>query len=113
MLRNFPRHFLFLCGLILAGTYTVFLQDRPSVFQSWNEVQLIVPVERSTDAAGKSVDKITAIFNGIGRFGRKDDVTDARAGAELNFRANKHLTFVTSALARGDEVVENHRHYET
>ena len=74
---------------------------------------MIVPLSRSTTREGKSVDKITAIFNGIGRFGRKDDVTDARAGAELNFRANKHLTFVTSALARGDEVVENHRHYET
>ena len=58
------------------------------------------------------MDKITAIFIGIARFGR-DDVTDARAGIELHFRANKHLTFVTSALYRGDEVVENVRQYET
>jgi hypothetical protein len=90
-----------------------FSQGRPSVFQSWNEVQLIVPVARSVDGEGKSVNKITAIFNGIARLGRSVDVTDARAGIEFNFRANKYLTFVTSALYRGDEVVQNIRHYET
>jgi len=58
------------------------------------------------------VDKMTAIFFGIARFGR-DDITDARAGLELHFRANKYLTFVTGALYRRDEVVENTRQYET
>jgi len=87
-------------------------QDRPSVFQSWNELQLIVPLVHSADAEGKTVNKITAIYSTIGRLGR-DDVTDARAGVELNFRANKYLTFVTSALYRRDEAVENVKHYET
>ena len=58
------------------------------------------------------MNKITAIYSTIGRFGR-DDVTDARAGIELNFRANKYLTFVTGVLYRGDEVVENVKQYET
>jgi hypothetical protein len=76
-------------------------------------MQLIVPVVRSTDGEGRSVNKVTAIFGGIARFGRRDDLTDARGYIELHFRANKHLTFVTSALYRGDEVVDNTRHYET
>jgi hypothetical protein len=101
-----------LSGSLLVAPLTVFSQGRPSVFQSWNEVQLIVPVSRSTDSEGRSVNKITALFLGVARFGR-DDVTDARAGFELHFRANKHITFVTGALYRGDEVVENTRRYET
>ena len=108
LLRNLPA----LCCILLGASLTGAAQDRPSVFQSWNEVQLIVPLVRSSDGEGKSVDRITAIFSGIARFGR-DDVTDARAGVELNFRANKYVTFVTGALYRGDEVVENTRQYET
>ena len=100
------------CGLLLLAAIPGFPQDRPSVFQSWNELQLIAPLVRSTDAEGNTVNKITAIYSTIGRFGR-DDVTDARAGIELNFRANNYLTFVAGALYRGDEVVENVRQYET
>ena len=82
------------------------------MFQSWNEVQFIVPLVRTEDAKGKTVNKVTAIFNGIGRFGR-GQLVDGRAGAELNFRVNRYLTLVGSALYRGDEVVENVRHGET
>ena len=113
MLSMLLRYFFAHCGVLLGVAVTGFSQDRPSVFQSWNEVQLIVPVVRSTDGEGNSVDKVTAIFAGIARFGRRDDVTDARAGVEFNIRANKYLTFVTGALYRGDEVVENTRRYET
>src|SRR6476619_2776166 len=94
--------------LLIAGSMPAFSQDRPSVFQSWNEVQFIVPLVRTEDAKGKTVNKVTAIFNGIGRFGR-GELVDGRAGAELNFRVNRYLTLVGSALYRGDEVVENVR----
>jgi hypothetical protein len=67
-------------------------QGRPSVVQSWNQVQLIVPVSRSTDSEGTSVNNVTAIIEGIARFGRDADLTDARLGVEFDFRANKHLT---------------------
>ena len=112
MLRKLLHSFPALCVVLLVAALTGFSQERPSVFQSWNEVQLIVPLARITDGEGKSVDKVTAIFLGVARFGR-DDVTDARAGIELHFRANKYLTFVTGALYRRDEVVENTRQYET
>jgi len=102
-----------LCGVLLLGAVSGISQDRPSVFQSWNEVQLIVPVVRSTDAAGKKTNKITAVFSGIARFGRDVDLTDGRLGLEFDFRANKYLTFVTSALYRRDEIVEHVPHYET
>ena len=88
----------------------MFAQDRPSLFQSWNEVQLIVPFIRDEDA-GKSVDKVTAIFNGIARFGRGEWV-DGRVGAEMNFRANKYLNIIASALERRDEQFDNQPHSE-
>ena len=109
LLRYLPA----LCGIMLGVVLTGLSQERPSVFQSWNEVQFIVPVVRSTDSEGKPINKITAVLNGIARFGRSVDLTDGRVGIEFDFRANKHLTFVTSALYRGDEVVQNVRHFET
>lgn len=111
MFRTLLRYLVTLSGILLVAV-TGASQDRPSVFQSWNQVQLIVPVTRSTDVEGKSVDKVTAIIDGIARFGR-DDLTDGRLGIEFDFRANKHVTFVTSALYRADEVVDNEKHYET
>ncbi len=96
---------------VLAGSVSAFSQDRPSVFQSWNEVQLIVPVVRSEEA-GKTVNKLTAVFNGIARIGR-GELVDGRMGAELDFRVNKYVTLVGSALYRGDEAVENVKHCET
>jgi len=103
--------YLVIIIILFAGSVSAFAQDRPSVFQSWNEVQLIVPLVRGEDT-GKTVNKVTAIFNGIGRFGR-GQLVDARLGAELNFRLNKYVTLVGSALYRGDEVVEGRRHGET
>ena len=109
VLRNLVVAF----GVVLAAAVTGFAQEKPSVFQSWNQVQLILPLARSTDSEGKTVNKITGIFDTIARFGRKGNFTDARAGFEVQFRSNKYLTFVTSALYRGDEVVEHQRRYET
>ena len=113
MSRTTLRYFFALFGILLAGAINGSSQGRPSVFQSWNQVQLIVPVARSQNAEGKSVNDVTAIIDGIARFGRDADLTDGRLGIEFDFRANKYLTFVTSALYRGDEVVENVHHYET
>ena len=113
MFSSILGYFPALCGVVLVATSAGFSQGRPSVIQSWNEVQLIVPVARSTDSEGNSVNKITAIFNGIARFGRDADLTDGRGGIEFNFRANKHITLVTSALYRGDAVVEHVQQYET
>jgi hypothetical protein len=98
--------------LLIGASVPALSQDRPSVFQSWNEVQFIVPLVRSEDANGKTVNRVTAIFNGIGRFGR-GQLVDGRIGVELNFRVNKYVTLVGSALYRGDEVVRNVRHGET
>src|SRR5688572_4833715 len=111
MSRTVGRCFVIFVMLISAKVLA-FSQDRPSVFQSWNELQLIVPLVRTEDAGGKKLNKVTAVFNGIGRFGR-GQLVDGRIGAELDFRVNKYLTLVTSALYRGDEVVENVRHGET
>jgi hypothetical protein len=86
----------------------------PSQFQSWNEVQLIVPLVRSRDAKGKSIDKVTATFNGRLRIGRSNlDFLDNRAGATIDFRLNRYLSVFAGALYRKDEIVVNSRRYET
>ncbi len=105
---TFPIVFLF--------SIAVFSQSAPlpSQFQSWNEIQLIVPLVRSKDAKGKSIDKVTATFNGILRIGRSNlDFLDNRMGATVDFRVNRYLSLFTAALYRKDELVENVRRYET
>jgi hypothetical protein len=86
----------------------------PSAFQSWNEVQLIAPLVRSKKADGKTNDKITAIFNGTFRFGRKSfDFIDARAGMMLDVRVNKYFSILAGGLYRREEIVKNVPRYET
>ncbi len=86
----------------------------PSEFQSWNEIQLILPVVWVKDSKGKSVNKVTATFNGVLRVGRKNlDFLDNRAGLTLDFRVNKYLSLLAAALYRKDELVKNVRRHET
>jgi hypothetical protein len=109
-------------NLYLAALFSLFLFSQtsfsqtslPSKFQSWNEVQLIVPLARKKDSKGKSIDKVTATFTGILRIGRKNwDFIDNRYGVTLDFRVNKFLSLMTGALYRKDELVVNRRNYET
>lgn len=102
--------------IILLCSAAAFSQFAPldSQFQSWNEVQLIVPLARAKDARGKTIDKVTATFSGTLRIGRSNlDFLDNRAGATLDFRANKYVSLSTAILYRKDELVKNTRRYET
>ncbi|MDQ6787425.1 MAG: DUF2490 domain-containing protein [Acidobacteriota bacterium] len=86
----------------------------PSRFQSWNEVQLILPLVRDKDAKGKNIDKVTATFSGILRIGRSNlDFLDNRISTTLDFRVNKYVSLLTAVLYRKDELVKNTRRYET
>ena len=111
------KHYLLPFFFLGFGSATAALSQTPqpgSVFQSWNEVQLIVPVVRSKDAKGKTVNRVTATFNGIFRLGRKDvDLVDRRMGVMFDFRVNKYLSVITGALYRKDEIVKNAPHTET
>lgn len=83
------------------------------VFQSWNEIQLIVPLSRGKDAKGKSFDRVTATFSGIARIGRKDfDFLDDRAGLTFDFRVSRHISLFAGGLYRRDENVRNVIRYE-
>jgi hypothetical protein len=101
--------------LIFLFSQTIFSQTSlPSKFQSWNELQLIVPLKRKEDSSGKKVDLVTATFTGILRIGRKNwDFIDNRYGVTLDFRVNKYFSLMTAALYRKDELVVNRRNYET
>ncbi|MBS1793780.1 MAG: DUF2490 domain-containing protein [Acidobacteria bacterium] len=93
-----------------------FTQTAPleSKFQSWNEIQLILPLVRGKDKKGKAFDRITATFGGIVRIGRENlDLIDNRISTTLDFRVNKYFSLMTSVLYRKDELVKNRHNYET
>ena len=108
--------FLFILPIIFASCIAGFSQTAPlpSKFQSWNEVQLIVPLVRSKDAKGKSIDRLTATFNGTLRIGRKNlDFLDNRAGVAIDWRINRYFSILTGGSYRRDELVVNVRRFET
>lgn len=106
--------FISFAFFLFAGSTFAQVNTSKSVFQSWNEVQLILPLVRAKDAQGKSFDKFTAIFNGVARIGRKEfDFLDDRAGLTLDYRAGKYLSVFAGVLYRRDEIVKNIPRYET
>jgi hypothetical protein len=84
-----------------------------SVTQSWNEVQLILPLLRTKDDKGKSTDRLTATFFGILRLGRTSHFEDQRTGVMLEYRVNRHLSLGTAVLYRKDENVKFFPRLET
>ncbi len=105
---------IFLIILTLAAAVYPQTAPLPSAFQSWNEVQLIVPLARSKDKKGKSIDKITATFNGTFRIGRKTfDFLDDRVAMTLDFRVNNYFSILAGSTYRREEFVKNVPHYET
>ena len=106
----FALVFIFLCS-VAGGAQTAAL---PSRFQSWNEVDLIVPIARGADAKGKTIDKLTATFLGVARVGRSGfDLLDDRAGATFDYRLSRHFSVFSAVLYRRDELIKNVRRYET
>lgn len=102
--------------ILLFGCLTAcFAQTSPHPgFQSWNEIQLIVPLVRKKDAQGKNIDKVTAVFSGIARFGRSNyELVDNRYGVTVDFRLNKYVSSFGGTLYRRDELTDNAIRYET
>ncbi|MBX7053772.1 MAG: hypothetical protein K1X36_02370, partial [Pyrinomonadaceae bacterium] len=80
-------------------------QSLPSEFESWNEIQLIVPLVRDKDSKGKTFDRLTATFSGISRIGRNPvKPLDSRIAAVLDYRVNKYLSLMGAVLYRRDEL---------
>jgi len=103
-----------LCALFLFSQKSFSQTSTPAKFQSWNEVQIIVPLKQEKDSKGKTIDKVTATFTGILRIGRKNwDFLDNRYSVTFDFRVNKFLSLMTAVLYRKDELVVNRRNYET
>lgn len=110
------RFFIIIAKLIFfaAVVHSQTAPPLPSAVQSWNEVQLIVPLVRSKKANGKVTDKITAIFNGTFRFGRKTfDFLDDRAALSLDFRVNKYFSILAGGMYRREEIVKTAPHIES
>jgi hypothetical protein len=101
--------FLLLCSQTLYSQTSL-----PEKTQSWNEVQLIIPLEQGEDSKGKKIDKITMTLGGIFRFGRKNwDIVDNRYSVTFDFRVNKFLSLMAATLYRKEEQILNRRNYET
>ena len=108
--------FLFSISFVLLFSVVAFSQNSPvpSQVESWNEIQFIVPLKQGKDAKEKTIDKVTATFNGVTRIGRRSvDFLDNRVGAALDFRVNHFFTVNTATFYRRDEFVKNVYHYET
>lgn len=103
-----------LISALLLGCAAGAAQSLPSEFESWNEVQLIVPLVRDKDSKGKSVDRLTAIFSGISRVGRNPvKPLDSRVAAALDYRVNKYFSLMGAVLYRRDELTPRIDRYET
>ena len=67
--------------------------------QFWNETQVIFPVIKKKDAAGKTIEKLSFFINGNLRFGQNiRHFADERIGFGFTYRQNKHLTFTPSYI---------------
>ena len=112
-MNTFPLVSLFFVASVVFTT-NAFAQNLPEKFESWNEVQLIVPLGKGKDKSGKTIDKWTLTLNGIARGGRRPpDLVDGRVGASLEYRASRHITLLTNVLYRRDETTEGVKRYET
>ncbi len=105
---------LILSALLLGCAAAVPAQSLPSEFESWNEIQLIVPLIRDKDKKGKMVDKVTATFSGISRIGRNPvRPLDSRVSATVDYRVNKYLSLMAAVLYRRDELTPRVARFET
>lgn len=100
--------------ILLLFSFSVFAQQDslPEQTQSWNELQLILPLKYGKDRKGKTIDKITASFSGIARIGRKDFL-DNRIGSTIDYRVNRYLSVFGGVLYRQDEITKNQPRNET
>ena len=100
--------------ILLFFSVAVFAQtdSLPEQTQSWNEVQLILPLKYGKDRKKKTIDKITATFSGVARIGR-NDFLDNRVSATLDYRINRYLSVFGGVLYRQDEINENQPRNET
>jgi len=107
------RHFFLLIVVGVGSSVPAFSQLTKPVFQSWNEVQLIVPLIKGKDAKGKSFNRVTATFSGVERLGRQPvDAVDQRASATFDFRLNGHISAFAGLMARRDEITFRSPHRE-
>jgi len=95
MVTHPTRHLAFLALILLLIAKSVAAQTKPPVpetdVQSWNDVQLTVPV-------GKKVD---FVMQGTLRLGDKlTNPVDERFGAGFNYKLNPHITLQQTVLAR-------------
>src|SRR6476620_9642232 len=98
--------------VLLISTTCLFSQSgQPdAVTQSWNEVEITVPLFQKENADGKKVDQLSAIFNGIIRTSRLTHMEDRRAGFGLTYRFDKYFSMYAALLYRRDEIVKNVPH---
>lgn len=65
--------------------------------QFWNETQVVFPLSKKQDSAGKEVERLSFFLIGNLRFGRNNRrFNDERIGFGFTYRFNKHVTFTPS-----------------
>lgn len=100
--------------LLILGYSALAQTPAKSEFQEWNEIQIIYPLLQGKDKKDKTIDRITATFSGIFRFGQKNlsEFVDNRAGLTLDFRVNKFVHLYGIYQYKNDEALPGPRFYE-
>jgi hypothetical protein len=101
---------LFLCSLPGLAQTTPDNND----IQFWNETQVIFPVIKKKDDAGKTTEKLSFFINGNLRIGQNiRHFADERVGFGFIYRQNKYLTFTPSYIYIAQQPVAHRSLFES
>jgi hypothetical protein len=82
--------------------------------QFWNETQVIFPVIKKKDNAGKTTEKLSFFLNGNLRIGQNiRHFADERIGFGFTYRQNKYLTFTPSYIYIAQQPVAHRSLFES
>lgn len=82
--------------------------------QSWNDVQLILPLKTSKDSKNKKINDVVLNLDGILRLGRNVSYpVDARFAATLDFRVNSYLKISTGYVYQRFEQIPQRKSFQT
>lgn len=83
-------------------------------YQLWNEAQLIFPLLKTSDASGKTTDKLSLFLSANLRMGRNiRHLVDERIGFGFDYKYNKHVSIAPSYLYMAQQPAKGIKQYES
>lgn len=83
-------------------------------YQFWNETQLIFPLVKTKDDAGRTTEKLSIFFNGNLRIGGNvRRFVDERIGFGFDYQHNKYISFTPSYIYIAQQPAPGVKQYES